>query len=138
MAGLNKAVVIGRICTEIGLKYIKSKRDDGDIAVTDLLVAIPSGKNSSKSHGDYTIFLPVSVFGRTAEACAEYLTKGQMVAVEGRIAVDRYEKDGVKCSKAKLVADSVTFLGGGLKADGKAKKARDAITEQSEAEALPF
>ena len=54
----------------------------------------------------------VTVWGKQAESCAKYLTKGASVCVEGRLRTSSYEKDGVKHYKTEIVADHVHFLSG--------------------------
>jgi single-strand DNA-binding protein len=56
-------------------------------------------------------FLPVVTFDRQADNCAQYLVKGSMVAVEGRIQTRNYEnKDGNKVYVTEIVANNVKFL----------------------------
>lgn len=51
----------------------------------------------------------VVVFGKQAESCAKYLTKGSSALVTGRIETRSWEKDGVKQYRTEIVADDVTF-----------------------------
>ena len=51
-------------------------------------------------------------WGKTAENCVKYLSKGRQVYVEGRLETDQYEKDGVTCYSTKIIAFNVTFLSG--------------------------
>ena len=83
-------------------------------AVCDLGIAV----NDSYKAQDGTIketvtFIDVEVWGRTAENCKQYLTKGRPVFVEGQLRLDQWEQDGQKRSKMKVRADRVQFLGGG-------------------------
>jgi single-strand DNA-binding protein len=82
-------------------------------AVCDLGIAI----NDSYKAQDGTIketvtYVDVEVWGRTAENCKQYLTKGRPVFVEGQLRLDQWEQDGQKRSKMKVRAISVQFLGG--------------------------
>lgn len=62
---------------------------------------------------DRASFFDVVVFGKQADACAEYLSKGSPVAVSGRLRQDRWQNDsGDNRSKVKVVAFTVQFLGG--------------------------
>ena len=54
----------------------------------------------------------VKVFGKTAEHCMTYLTKGRMVQVVGRIEYDKYDKNGVTMYTADVIANTVEFIGG--------------------------
>jgi single-strand DNA-binding protein len=60
---------------------------------------------------DHTNWFDVAVFGKTAEHCTKYLSKGRQVAVEGRLRYREWEKDGAKRSAVEIVADTVQFLG---------------------------
>jgi len=109
MSGLNSVVMIGRVCTDIGLNYFKSKKGE-QTAVTNILVAVPNNR-SGQDGKDSAAFVPVTIFGKQAELTAEYVDKGQQIAIEGRITVDEWEKDGEKRKRLKVTADRVTFLG---------------------------
>jgi single-strand DNA-binding protein len=84
-------------------------------AVCDLGIAI----NDSYKAQDGTIketvtYVDVEVWGRTAENCKQYLTKGRPVFVEGQLRLDQWETpQGEKKSRMKVRADRVQFLGGG-------------------------
>ena len=54
----------------------------------------------------------VKVFGKTAEHCMTYLTKGRMVQVVGRIEYDKYDKNGVTVYTTDVMANTVEFIGG--------------------------
>lgn len=60
---------------------------------------------------DRPSFFDVTVFGKQGEACAEHLSKGSQVAIQGRLTQDRWENEGQKRSKVKIIAFSVQFLG---------------------------
>ena len=60
---------------------------------------------------DETVFVDITMWGRTAEVASEYLTKGSPVLIEGRLKLDTWEKDGKKNSKLKVVADKMQMLG---------------------------
>lgn len=59
------------------------------------------------------MFINVSVFGRQAETCKRYLSKGRGVAVAGRLRFREWEADGAKRSEHSITADRVDFLPGG-------------------------
>ena len=56
-------------------------------------------------------FIPVQVWGKTAENLVKFQSKGSQIAVNGRISVENYEKDGQKRSFTKVIANEVEFLG---------------------------
>jgi single-strand DNA-binding protein len=77
-----------------------------------------------------TLFLDTAVFGKHAENCKEYLKKGSLVLVQGRIRQREWEKDGEKHKKMELIADTVKFLPSGAKASEKAAEADPAVEEE--------
>jgi single-strand DNA-binding protein len=54
----------------------------------------------------------VTLWGRTAEIANEYLSKGAPVLIEGRLKLERWEKDGQKHSKLKVIGERLQMLGG--------------------------
>lgn len=87
------------------------------------LVRDPEGKKvNDKTVANFTIavdnpyrddadFIPIQVWGKPAENCVEYLGKGSMVSVVGRLQIRSYEdKQGVKRKVAEIVANDVRFL----------------------------
>jgi len=106
-ASLNKVLLMGNLTRDPEVKYTPK-----GTAVCDLGLAI----NDSYKAQDGTIketvtFVDVEVWGRTAENCKQYLTKGRPVFVEGQLKLDQWEQDGQKRSKMKVRGISVQFLG---------------------------
>jgi len=65
-------------------------------------------------------FIDCEIFGNRAEAFAKYLGKGSPVFVEGKLRLEKWEKDGQKRSKIKVVVDNFEFVGGDKDASPKA------------------
>jgi single-strand DNA-binding protein len=106
-ASLNKVLLMGNLTRDPEVKYTPK-----GTAVCDLGLAI----NDSYKAQDGTIketvtYVDIEVWGRTAENCKQYLTKGRPVFVEGQLRLDQWEQDGQKRSKMKVRAISVQFLG---------------------------
>jgi single-strand DNA-binding protein len=76
----------------------------GDTAVCNLRVAIDR-------RGDGAVFTDVKTFGAQAAACAEYLSKGDPVAVIGRLELDEWQVNGAKRSRLYVIGERVEFLG---------------------------
>lgn len=79
-------------------------------AVTTLTLAVDRKvvKEGQKKEAD---FIPVVVWGKTAESTAQYMSKGKLMAVSGRIQTRSFEaKDGGKRYITEVVADEVQFL----------------------------
>lgn len=73
-------------------------------------------------------YVKVVVWGKQAESCGQYLSKGRPAYVRGKMRTRSYEKDGVKHWVTEIVADTVKFLGGGN---------RDQASQPAEEE-MPF
>ena len=106
-ASLNKVLLMGNLTTDPEVKYTPK-----GTAVGDLRIAI----NDSYKAQDGTIketvtYVDIEVWGRQAETCKQYLTKGRPVFVEGQLRLDQWEQEGQKRSKLKVRADRVQFLG---------------------------
>lgn len=138
MAGLNRVVMIGNLTQDPELKYTQT-----GTARTRFSIAINRKyKDREGNLQDDTTFVPIVVWGPQAENCANYLSKGRQVAVEGRLRIDSFEtEEGERRKVAEVVADSVQFLGGGRRdTDGGAQT--PSTSEQSSSstgdEEVPF
>lgn len=96
------------------------------------------GSDTQKARCQFTLavnnrlgadFFRVKVFGKQAEACDTFTHKGSQICVEGRISIDKYEKDGRMIERFEIIADRVEFL------DTKAERPDDFSEIQ---ERLPF
>ena len=108
MAGVNKAIILGRLGRDPELRYMQSGQP-----VCKLNIAT-SRKYTNKNNEmvEETEWHRVSVWGKQAEHCNNFLTKGREVYVEGRLRTSSYDKDGQKHYTTEIVADTVQFLGG--------------------------
>ena len=98
---MNSVNIIGRVCNDVELRYTPSQ-----MAVVKLNVAVDDGYGEKKK----TNFIPVTVFGKQAENCEKFVSKGKKIAVTGKIVTGSYEKDGRKIRTTDVVADRVEFL----------------------------
>ena len=110
MAGVNKAIILGHLGRDPELNHTQ-----GGQAVCRLNIAT-SRKYTNKSTNetvDETEWHRVTVWGKQAEHCKQYLAKGRQCYVEGRLRTSSYEdKDGIKRYSTEIVADQVQFIGG--------------------------
>jgi single-strand DNA-binding protein len=82
------------------------------MSVCSLRIAVNSRrKDESGQWVEKPNYFSITVWGNQGESCAQYLSKGRPVAVDGRLDWREYEKDGVKREAIEIVADSVQFLG---------------------------
>jgi single stranded DNA-binding protein len=66
-----------------------------------------------KTDGEKKVdFIDIVAWRQLGELCANYLKKGREAAVQGRLEIETYEKDGQKRKSAKVIADNVQFIGG--------------------------
>ncbi len=102
---LNKALVIGRLTRDPELRSLPS-----GIQVTSFSIATNRvWKDKDGAKQESADFHNIVVFGRQAETSAQYLKKGSMVLVEGRMQTRSWESDGVKKYRTEIVADRVQF-----------------------------
>lgn len=108
MASLNKALIIGHLGRDPETRYMP----DGG-AVTNISIATTETwkDKSSGEKKEATTWHNVVFFGKLAEIAGEYLKKGALVYVEGRLQTDEWEKDGVKRYTTKIIAASMQMLG---------------------------
>ena len=109
-ASVNKAIIIGNLGADPELRYTESN----NTAVTTLSIATHEKyKTRDGEYQERTEWHRVTVFGRTAENCNQYLSKGRSVYVEGRIQTRKWQdKDGNDRYTTEIVANVVQFLSG--------------------------
>lgn len=108
MAGVNKAIILGHLGRDPELRYLQSGQP-----VCKLNIATSRRyTNKANESVEETEWHRVSVWGKQAEHCNNYLTKGRQVYVEGRLRTSSYDKDGQKHYTTEIVADTVQFIGG--------------------------
>ena len=102
---MNKVILIGRLTKDPELRYTGSNR-----AVTQITVAV--NRTFTNQNGEREAdFINVVIWDKQAENVAKYLTKGRLVAVEGRIQTRNYDNnEGKKVYVTEVVALSVQFL----------------------------
>ena len=100
MSSVNRVVLIGRLGREPEMRYTMN-----GTPVTTFSLATDRPKSEE------TDWHTIVTWNKLAEICAEYLKKGMLVCVQGRLQYAQYEnKDAVKVVRARVVADEVTFL----------------------------
>ncbi|WP_379137675.1 single-stranded DNA-binding protein [Paenibacillus sp. sgz500958] len=102
---LNRTILIGRLTRDPELRYTPQ-----GVAVTQFTLAVdrPFSSQGGEREAD---FIPVVTWRQLAETCANYLRKGRLTAVEGRIQVRNYENnEGKRVYVTEVIADNVRFL----------------------------
>jgi single-strand DNA-binding protein len=102
---LNRIILIGRLTRDPELRYTPA-----GVAVTQFTLAVD--RNFTGQNGEREAdFIPVVTWRQLAETCANYLRKGRLTAVEGRIQVRNYENnEGKRVYVTEVIADNVRFL----------------------------
>ena len=106
---MNKVVLVGRLTRDPELKFTPGT----GTAVATCTLAVDR-RFSSKEGQKEADFIPVVIWGKPAENTANYMSKGSLMGVSGRIQTRTYDaKDGTKRYVTEVVADEVQFLSKG-------------------------
>jgi single-strand DNA-binding protein len=106
-ASLNRVVIVGNLTRDPELRNTPS-----GTAVCSLRVAVNSRrKDQTGQWVDKPNYFNVTVFGQQGENCAQYLSKGRPVAVDGRLEWREWESEAGKREAVEIVAETVQFLG---------------------------
>ncbi|MEE8359521.1 MAG: single-stranded DNA-binding protein [Candidatus Omnitrophota bacterium] len=127
MANFNKVLLMGNLTRDPELRYIPS---GAAVATFSLAVNRVYSTQSGEKKKD-TCFTRVVVWGKIAEVCGEYLSKGSPVFVEGRLQSRSWvSQDGQKRSTIEVVAENVQFLRTKAQAAGAEPPVQDAQSAQ--------
>jgi single-strand DNA-binding protein len=114
MASLNNVVLLGNLTRDPEVRYTPS-----GTPVATLGLAVNNRMKQGDEWKDDPCFIDVVVFGKQAESCGEYLSKGQPVLIEGRLRYRTWEgQDGQKRSKHEVSAFRVQFMPKGSRTPG--------------------
>lgn len=134
---LNRVILIGRLTRDPELRYTQN-----GVAVTTFTLAVD--RNYKNAQGEKEAdFIPCVVYRQLAELCANYLAKGRMAAVDGRMQVRSYDgQDGQKRYVTEVVGENVRFLspkeGSGLRTSGAPDDFGSFAHEVSLEDDIPF
>jgi single-strand DNA-binding protein len=139
-----RITLVGNLGRDPELRYLPN----GTPTVTLSVATNNTYTNQQGEQIKETTWFRVSVFGKQAESCSQYLTKGRPVLVEGRLRPDPTSggpklftrKDGTVSSSFDVTATTVRFLGGGPSREEGAAVAGDASSAIGEIpeEEIPF
>ena len=117
---MNRVSLIGRPTREIELKLMPNT----GLAVARFTLAVDNYNSNTKEKG--ADFIPVVVFGKRAETIAQYVDKGNQVAITGHIHSGSYEdKEGKKHYTMEVIADNVELLYNKKKSDTEDKDIKE-------------
>ena len=114
---MNKAFLIGRLTREPELKYTAS-----NVAIVNFSIAIDRQYTNEQGEKE-TDFINIVAFKKQAENVKKYVTKGSLVAIDGRIQTRNYDdKDGKKVYVTEVLAERVQFLNSKNSSDNESKE----------------
>ncbi|QZY55122.1 single-stranded DNA-binding protein [Crassaminicella profunda] len=99
---MNQVTLIGRLTRDPELRFTAGSGK----AIATFSIAVDRGYGQDKQAD----FFRIVVWDKQGENCANYLAKGSLVAIQGRLQNNNYEKDGVKHYNIDIVANRVQFL----------------------------
>ena len=94
---MNRTILTGRCVS--GMELVGRERNVGKVSIA------VNGFNKEDTN-----FIPITCFGKVAENGSKYIYKGMLIAVEGRISQNSYEKDGTKYNSIEVIADKIEYL----------------------------
>ncbi len=134
MANINRVVLVGNLTKDPELRHTPS-----GTAVCKLRIAVNTRQKDPQGNwGDKPNYFDVTVWGNQGESCAQYLSKGRPVGVDGRLDWREWDaQDGTKRQAVEIIADTVQFLGsrdggGGGAGDGERQFVPAAATAGNE------
>jgi len=130
---LNKALLIGRLGGDPEVRYTQ----DGLMVVNFNIATDETRRDKKGDRVQKTEWHRIVVFGKLAEICANYLVKGKLIYVEGRIQTRSWEdKEGVRHYTTEIIASDMKMLGA-KGADRVAGEAETFLPPPPEMDTLP-
>ena len=130
MPALNRVMILGNVGQAPEIRQTQTGRP-----VANFSVATTDAWGEGDERQERTEWHQVVVWGKLAETCGKYLTKGRQVLVEGRLQTRSYDdRDGTRRFTTEIVAQHVQFLGGRSSSEEPRPHARPAA-EQAQGEA---
>jgi single-strand DNA-binding protein len=118
---INKVQIAGRLTKDPEVKHTPQ-----GVSIADFSLAVNRfWKDAQGANKEEVDFIDVTAYGRTAETISKHLRKGREVYIEGRLKLDKWEKDGQARSKLGVIADSMQFVGAKPEQPHRTKPAPD-------------
>jgi single-strand DNA-binding protein len=133
MKGVNKVIIVGSLGNDPEIRANQS----GSTVCNFNVATNEEWRDKQGEKQSKTEWHRIVVWGKLAEICGQYLTKGSQVYLEGKIQTRQWEKDGVKQYTTEIVASEMQILGS--KGDKPAAKPQSKSSyDDLSAEDLPF
>lgn len=107
--GVNKVILVGNLGADPELRYTAN----GTAVAKFRIATSETFTDRQGARQERTEWHRITAWGKLAEICGQYLSKGRQVYIEGRIRSDTWEQDGVKRYSYEIVADTMRMLGQG-------------------------
>jgi single-strand DNA-binding protein len=110
MSGVNKAIILGHVGRDAETRYTAE-----GVCVTNVSVACTEKyKDKQGTPKELTEWMNVVFFGKLAEIAGEFIKKGSLIYVEGKLRTEKYtdKESGVEKFSTKIIASSMQLLGG--------------------------
>jgi len=134
MSSLNKAIIIGRLGADPELRYTA----DGIPVATFNVATTEQRRDKNGNRQDKTEWHRVVAWRRLGEIAAEYLKKGRLVYIEGRIQSREFEgRDGVKRRNVEIIATDMKMLGAGSPSEREERKPSAGVQGEIEEDFIP-
>lgn len=118
MASFNKVILLGNLTRDPEMRYTPS-----GTPVASFGLAVNRRYRQGDEQKEEVCFVDISTFGRQAELAGEYLSKGRMVLIEGRLQFRTWEdQNGQRRSKLDVVAERVNFMPRASQDDGGSRQ----------------
>lgn len=105
---MNTVQLIGNLTRDCELKHTQS-----GTAICNMSIAVNEKRKVGESWEDHAHFFDLVLWGRRAEALAQYLTRGKKIGVAGKLQQDRWEQDGKTRSRVKVLVNEIDLLSSG-------------------------
>jgi len=114
MCALNKTILTGRLTADPEVRYTSNEKP-----VAHFAIAVDRAAKNGEKSAD---FINCLAWGNLAKICGEYLKKGRLVAVEGRLSIRKYQdKNGQARTWTEVVANNIQML------DPRSQKKEEAV-----------
>ena len=140
MASFNKVILLGNLTRDPEMRYTSN-----GTPVASFGLAVNRRYGQGDERKEEVCFVDISTFGRQAELASEYLKKGRMVLIEGRLQFRNWEdQNGQRRSKLDVVAERVNFMprasqeGGGSRQSAEPPPYRDDDIPPPQDDDIPF
>jgi len=139
MSGVNQITIVGNVGSAPELSY-----GQNNVPFCRFSVAVNEQWKTDGEKRTRVTWFPIISFNSTSEACANFLDKGRLVAIQGRVQTREYEdREGTKHQVMQVVAEKVTFLGTAKREEPNDRRPspgqpRDTRSEQGSSDEVPF